>query len=219
MTYVSNKQGYLNEPKARKSLIPDQSSKEKRFSALTEPPIQEGIYMAPQPPSTHWYAIRTRSRSEKIVRDQLVGRGIEEYLPLVKRISHWKDRKKVIEWPLFQGYCFARFCNEQGLTVLQTPGVVEIVGSGRRPEPILEEEILALRHVMSQRRPYESHPYLEEGMTVSVTRGPFEGIKGTLVRKGDGCRLVLSIHLIRQSVAVHIDADDVMPIEKPTMAI
>lgn len=175
--------------------------------------------MAPQPQSSHWYAIRTRSRSEKIVRDQLARREIEEYLPLVKRISHWKDRKKVIEWPLFQGYCFAKFCHEQALTVLQTPGVVEIVGSGHSPEPLLEEEILALQHVMDHPRPCEAHSYLEEGMSVSVTRGPFEGIKGTLVRKADGCRLVLSIRLIRQSVAVHIDADDVTPIEKPTMAI
>jgi transcription antitermination factor NusG len=175
--------------------------------------------MTSSPEGSHWYAVRTRSRSEKIVRDQLAGRKIEEYLPLVTRISQWKDRKKVIEWPLFQGYCFARFCHDQKLTVLQTPGVVEIGGSGHSPEPILEEEILALQHVMGHPRPCESHPYLEEGMSVYVTRGPFEGIKGTLVRKGDGCRLVLSIRLIRQSVSVHIDADDVMPIEKPTMAI
>ena len=174
--------------------------------------------MASQAPSTHWYAIRTHSRSEKIVRDHLVARGIEEYLPLVKRISHWKDRKKVIEWPVFQGYCFARFCIEQSSTVLQIPGVIEIVGNGHRPEPIIEEEIRALRHVMGQSVPYELHPYLEDGTTVSVTRGPFEGISGTLVQKGDGCRLVLSIHLVRQSVAVHIDADDVMPIERPTPA-
>jgi hypothetical protein len=68
---------------------------------------------------------------------------------------------------------------------------------------------------MNHPRPCETHPYLEEGMSVSVTRGPFEGIKGTLVRKRDGCRLVLSVRLIRQSVAVHINADDVMPIENP----
>lgn len=175
--------------------------------------------MITQPQGIHWYAIQTRSRAEKIVRDQLAGRAIEEYLPLVTRISRWKDRQKVIEWPLFQGYCFARFCHEQEPTVLQTPGVIGIVGSGHSPEPILEEEILALQHVMTHPRPCESHAYLEEGMLVSVTRGPFEGIKGTLVRKGDGCRLVLSIHLIRQSVAVHIDADDVMPIEKPSIAV
>lgn len=175
--------------------------------------------MTSSPEGSHWYAIRTRSRSEKIVSDQLAGREIEEYLPLVTRISQWKERKKVIEWPLFQGYCFARFCHDERLTVLQTPGVVEIVGSGESPESIPEDEIVAIQHVMEHPRPCESHPYLEEGMSVSVTRGPFEGIKGTLVRKRDGYRLVLSIRLIRQSVAVHIDADDVMLIEKPTMAV
>ncbi|WP_447987269.1 UpxY family transcription antiterminator [Nitrospira sp. Nam74] len=174
--------------------------------------------MFPQPQTSHWYAIRTRSRSEKIVRDQLARREIEEYLPVVKRVSQWKDRKKVIEWPLFQGYCFAKFCHEQALIVLQTPGVVDIVGNGQTAEPILEEEILALQHVMNHPRRCEAHPYLEEGMSVSVMRGPFEGIKGTLIRKGDGCRLVLSVRLIRQSVAVQINADDVMPIEN-SMAV
>lgn len=175
--------------------------------------------MTPRAQAIHWYAIRTRSRSEKIVRDQLAGRAVEEYLPLVTRISRWKDRNKVIEWPLFQGYCFAKFCDDQKLTVLQTPGVIGIVGSGNTPDPILEEEILALQHVMDHPRPCESHAYLAEGMLVSVRRGPFKGIKGTLVRKGEGYRLVVSIHVIRQSVAVHIDADDVMPVEKPTISV
>jgi transcription antitermination factor NusG len=170
--------------------------------------------MTSDPQSNYWYAIRTRSRAEKVVRDQLTGRAIEQFLPLVKRVSQWKDRKKVIEFALFQGYCFGRFCHDQKLTVLQIPGVVEIVGSGHSPEPVLEEEIMALQHAVGYPRACEPHPYLEEGKSVLVLRGPFEGIKGTLVRKGDRCRLVLSIRLIRQSVAVHIDADDVTPIEK-----
>lgn len=50
-----------------------------------------------------WYALRTRSRHEKIVRDQLASQGIEPLLPTVKRLSQWKDRKKEIEVPLFWG--------------------------------------------------------------------------------------------------------------------
>src|SRR3989442_11825859 len=81
-----------------------------------------------------WYALRTRSRHEKLVRDRLIGQGVEELLPTVRRLSQWKDRKKEIEVPLFTGYCFARFSWPRRSKVLMVSGVVDIVGSGLRPE-------------------------------------------------------------------------------------
>ena len=85
-----------------------------------------------------WYAIRTRSRHEKRVRDRLAAQGTEHLLPTVMRLSQWKDRKKEIEVPLFSGYCFARFPWQDRTPVLKVSGVVEIVGGGPRPEPIPE---------------------------------------------------------------------------------
>ena len=77
----------------------------------------------------HWYALRTKSRHEKLVRDQLDKQGIEPLLPTVKRLSQWKDRKKEIEVPLFAGYCFVRFSHQEKAPVQKTIGVVEIVGN------------------------------------------------------------------------------------------
>src|SRR5437899_4605578 len=109
-----------------------------------------------------WYALRTRSRHEKIVRDQLVSHGIEPLLPTVKRLSQWKDRKKEIEVPLFSGYCFAHFPWPERTAVLTVSGVVEIVGSGSRPEPIPDDEISALKLLMASTLPYDAYPYLHE---------------------------------------------------------
>ena len=55
------------------------------------------------------FAIWTKSRHEQIVRTQLEQKSIQAFLPTVARWSRWKDRKKKIDWPLFPGYCFARF--------------------------------------------------------------------------------------------------------------
>src|SRR5678810_353147 len=115
-----------------------------------------------------WFALRTRSRHEKIVRDQLMQQGIEPLLPTVKRLSQWKDRKKEVEVPLFSGYCFVRFNAEQKLPVLKTVGVVDIVGGGQRPEPIPDEEITAIQTLMTSVLPYDPHPYLQEGMKLSL---------------------------------------------------
>lgn len=160
-----------------------------------------------------WYALRTRSRAEKVVRDQVAQRGAESFLPLMTRFSQWKDRRKRIDWPLFPGYCFARFSGDQRLLILQSPGVVEIIGSAvGRPEPIPDSEITAIQQVISSRQPYEAHPHLGEGMVVQVIRGPLMGLQGKLLRKTDGCRLIVTINLIGQGAAVHIDANDIAPV-------
>ena len=158
-----------------------------------------------------WYALRTRSRHEKQVRDRLAGAGIEPLLPTIMRQHQWKDRKKKIEVPLFSCYCFAQFVWEDRLAVLQTPGIVQIVGNGNGPEPVTEDEIQAIKALMASALPYDAYPYLEEGMAVQVIRGPLEGVHGILLRKPKPFRLVISVNLIRQSAAVEIDADDVVP--------
>ncbi len=159
-----------------------------------------------------WYALRTRSRHEKLVRDRLACQGIEELLPTVVRLSQWKDRKKKIELPLFSGYCFARFSWHDRIPVLTVPGVVNIVGGGGRPEPIAEEEIEGLKTLMASALTYDAHPYLREGMAVEVIRGPLEGIRGILLRKEKRYRLIISVHLIKQAAAVEIDAADILPV-------
>lgn len=159
-----------------------------------------------------WYALRTRSRHEKLVRDRLDVAGIEPLLPTVMRLRQWKDRRKKIEVPLFSCYCFAQFAWQDRWAVLRTPGIVQIVGNGNGPEPVTEDEIQALKALMASALPYDAYPYLEEGMAVQVIRGPLEGVHGILLRKPKPFRLVISVNLIRQSAAVEIDADDVAPV-------
>ncbi len=175
----------------------------------------DNVYRDKEPSQTnslHWYALRTKSRHEKLVRDQLDKQGIEPLLPTVKRLSQWKDRKKEIEVPLFSGYCFVRFSQQEKTPVKQTTGVVEIVGSGSRPEPIPEQEIDALRRLMTSVLPYDPHPYLHEGMKVEVVRGPLQGVHGILLRKEKRHRLILGVRLIQQAAAVEIDVNDVSPV-------
>jgi transcription antitermination factor NusG len=159
-----------------------------------------------------WYALRTRSRHEKLVREQLSKQGIEPLLPTVKRLRQWKDRKKEVEVPLFSGYCFVCFASGQKLSVLKTIGVVDIVGRGHCPEPIADEEIAAIQALMASVLPYDSHPYLYEGMQVEVVRGPLQGVHGILLRKEKRHRLVIGVRLIQQAAAVEIDVTDIAPV-------
>ena len=171
--------------------------------------MNETDVINPCSPVHRWFAIQTRSRHEKVVESQLELRQVEHFLPMMKRVSQWTDRKKEIRVPLFAGYCFARLSLEARVPVLQSRGVVRVVGSTGRPEPIPDEEIESLKRLISNSRNYICHPYLKEGILVEVINGPMQGVKGRLIRGARNSRLVLSISLIQRSVSIEIDADDV----------
>lgn len=158
-----------------------------------------------------WYAIWTRSRHEKLVRDQLTQKQVDVFLPTITKWSRWKDRKKQIDWPLFPGYIFARFDASDRLAVLKCGGVVTIVGSDGTPSPIPEIEIHGIRTLVESELSYDPCPLIKEGMIVEVKHGPLKGVVGRLVRKGAHARLILSVDLIGQAVSVEVDAADVKP--------
>ena len=157
-----------------------------------------------------WYAIWTRSRHEKAVSDQLARKRIEAFLPTVPRWSRWKDRKKKINWPLFPGYCFARFDPaSERLPVLKCSGVVSIVSFDGEPAPIPDLEIESIRRLVESELQYDPCPFIREGDLVEIVHGPLKGAVGRLIRKGSRARLVLAIEIISRAVSVEVDAADV----------
>ena len=171
-------------------------------------PVTAGISRASDP-EVRWYALWTRSRHEQVVREQLERKQVEAFLPTVTRWSRWKDRKKKIDWPLFPGYCFARFDPRQRLHILKCGGVVSIVSIDGEPAQIPEYEIHAIRQLVESELAFDPCPLIREGMMVEVTHGPLKGVVGRLSRKNDKARLVLSVDLIGQAVSVEVDAADV----------
>jgi transcription antitermination factor NusG len=152
------------------------------------------------------------------VNQQLVARGVEAFLPLVNRRRRWQDRYKVVGFPVFPGYCFARFRLPERLSILTAVGVVQILGMNGYSTPIPDAEIEAVRQLVTSTLPFDPHPYLTAGMEVEVIRGPLDGIRGILVRKNRRARLVIAVHLIRQAACVELDADDVQPVRSASLA-
>ena len=158
-------------------------------------------------PSSHWYALHTRSNFEGRVAAHLEAKGVPNFLPAREEVHQWKDRKRKIAIPLFPGYLFVRLAeNCSRLPILQTPGVASIVGQGATPEPIPESEIEAVRLVLASRERCLAHPFLKEGSWVQVTRGPLKGVEGFLLRIKSLARVVISVNALSQAVAVEVDA-------------
>ncbi len=162
-----------------------------------------------------WFAVYTRSHHEKSVAEQLRGRGIEHFLPLYTSVRRWKDRVKTLQMPLFAGYLFVKVFPSQFLNVLQAHGVSRLVGSPK-PEPLQDQEIRQLQAWLSLPIGVEPHPYLRIGQWVRVCRGPLADVEGILIRKKNVFRLVVAIDLIQRSVALEVDAADVVPVSNGT---
>ena len=165
----------------------------------------------PVNPLLPWFALWTRSRHEQVVLEQLQQKQIDVFLPTITKWSRWKDRKKKIDWPLFPGYCFARFDPRNRLPILKCTGVVSIVSMEGEPAPIPDHQIDGIRRVIESELAFDPCPMLQEGMVVEVVHGPLTGVIGRLVRKSDKARLVLSVDLIGKGVSVEVDAADVRP--------
>jgi transcription antitermination factor NusG len=115
---------------------------------------------------------------------------------------------------LFPGYVFCRVHMHNRLPVLTTPGVVSIIGAGKEPLPVSEEEIEAVRTIVKSKLFASPWPFLRVGEEVEITRGPLTGVRGIFVKIKTNFRLVVSVTLLRRSVAVEIDGDWACPIPR-----
>jgi len=159
-----------------------------------------------------WCAIYTRHQHEKSVSETLEAKGFEVFLPLYESTRRWKDRQKVLSLPLFPCYVFVRGAIERRLPVLTTPGVHMIISHGEKVATVPEAEIEAIRRTLEGHFKVEPHPFLRCGERVRVVRGSLSGVEGVLTRKKNLFRLVISVEMLAQSVAVEIDAIDVVPV-------
>jgi len=169
---------------------------------------------SPFVPHAHpWFAVRVRSNQERIAALHLAERGYEEFTPSYKTERRWSDRKKEIEQFLFPGYVFCRVNPQDRLPVLTTPGVVGLVGFGKVPTPIPNDEIERIRRMVQSGLLVTPWPFLELGQTVLIERGPLAGVEGILEEVKGKCRLIVSIGLLRRSVSAEVDRHCVRPIK------
>jgi transcription antitermination factor NusG len=161
-----------------------------------------------------WYAVYTRSRHEKRVREQCERRSIESFLPLYETVHRWKDRRMRIQLPLFSSYVFVRIDLFHRLDMLQIPGIVRLVGFNGQPTALNEEEIEALQKGLSGGICTKPHPYLTRGRRVRIKDGPLAGLEGILLRRKGNLRVVISISLLQRSIAVDADLADLEPVSE-----
>lgn len=167
--------------------------------------------------STSWFALQTRYRCEEKIANELEAKGFESYLPRLREVHQWKDRKKVMDVPAFGGYLFARFepSLQNRVRVLETSGVVKLLGVQGKPEPVPEDEIESLRKALESGAPCDRHPWVEVGTPVRIKHGMLAGVQGRVVRIANRLKVLVNVTSVCQAIAVEVQLDDVDLLETP----
>jgi len=161
-----------------------------------------------------WYAVFTTPQHEKSVMKHLDLRHIESFLPTFEATRFWKNRQKVkVVLPLFPTYLFVRIGSQERRRVLESPGVITIVGNGRGFIPVAGNEIESLRAAVSGHRVKPFHD-LVVGKRVRINGGMMRGIEGTLVRKNNTWEFALTVDAIEQHVSILVDASEIEPVHR-----
>ena len=152
-----------------------------------------------------WYAVYTRPRFEKRVLEGLIEQGIHAYLPLVKTLKQWSDRKKMVEIPLFSSYVFVNIDRRCYDPVLQTHGVVKYITFEGKAATIPNEQINLLKILVNSNEKVEAHwGNRKKGDKVIVTAGSLKGLKGELITEGDRKKVLVRIDSIDQNLTVEV---------------
>jgi transcription termination/antitermination protein NusG len=162
--------------------------------------------------SENWYALRVKSRHESVTAGELTRKKIVNFLPAVARTRQWKDRKKVVDFPLFPGYLFVHIAPEPALflDVVKTRGSVGFVSlEPGHPSSIAPEDIVCLKTMLACGEPIDVYPTFKEGMSVRVKRGPLSSAFGILIKKEECHIFLVNFAILGRSVGLKICADDV----------
>lgn len=92
-----------------------------------------------------WYVLYTKSRQEKIVEKRLKEKGFDAYCPTMLKIRQWSDRKKKVEVPIFNSYCFVRISLKNKNEVFSIDGIVRYVYWLSKPAFAHDKEIEHLK--------------------------------------------------------------------------
>jgi transcription antitermination factor NusG len=156
-----------------------------------------------------WHVLWTHSNCEQLVHDQLAAKGFDLFLPTIESWCRRGGVRRLARLPLFRSYLFLRHAMDKAsyVEVAKARGLVRILGERWDQLAIApESEIAAIQKIISTGLTVLPYVYLREGQRVRITRGPLADVEGIVIRgnpkKG---LLVVSVHLLQRSVAVHLD--------------
>jgi transcription antitermination factor NusG len=153
-----------------------------------------------------WYAVTTKYKCEKLVTTALHRKGVDAYVPLLRRTRRYTRKIKNYEVPLINCYVFVRIALKDRVRVLEEPHVHQFIGFDGKIAPIPEHEMQMMRRIVGELSEVVVEPreWLE-GDRVEVIAGNLTGIKGTLVEQSGKHEFVVELESLGYQLRMVVD--------------
>lgn len=159
------------------------------------------------PAEKKWYVLYVKSRAEKKVADRLAKNKIEVYLPLIKTVRQWSDRKKTVQVPLFNGYLFLKTQPDEFALIKMVEGAVDLVRSEGRYAIIKEEVIYSIKKFIETGLHISSEPdVFRAGEMVKINFGPLKDCEGELIEIRNEKQFIVRMKVINQVLIISVPA-------------
>ncbi len=176
--------------------------------------------MISDPSVSNWFVLYTKSRFENVVHESLQKKSLESFLPKIKVASKRRDRKRIIEVPLFPGYLFVKtvLLPHAHLEIVKTAGVVRLIGNKNGPVPVPVDAVESLKIMVTSGFPVSTGSRFQKGDRVLVVAGPFTGVTGFFLRYRGTSRVIVYIEALGRYAQVEVDSQDIEPLPGPAPA-
>ncbi len=163
-----------------------------------------------------WYVLHTKSRFEKVVNEGLKKKTFEAFLPTIHVKSKRRDRKIMLDLPIFPGYTFVKtaLSADEHLSIVKTAGVVKVIGNMKGPVPVRSDIVESLMIMTANSQSIKTENRFKNGEQIIVLYGPFAGLTGIFRKYRGKGRVYVNIDLLSQTASVEIEEEDIEHISK-----
>ena len=170
-----------------------------------------------------WYVVHTQSGHEKKAQQNLAARTasmnmedriFESVIPMEDVVEFKNGKKVVVQKKMFPGYLLVRahLDDDAWYVVRNTPSIVNFVGSGGKPSPLIRREVENFLHVKEEGEestaPKRKSARLEYemGETVRVKEGPFADFSGEIVEiNEDQLKVKVLVNIFGRETPVELE--------------
>lgn len=177
-----------------------------------EPDLFPDTIFTIEDPERLWRVAHVKSRQEKVLSRYLYDRAIPFYLPQSEQTTKRGGRTFKSFTPLFGGYVFVKAMKEDTLTIRRSDVIANLIDVHDQRQ--LQEELHQLHRLQQSGALLVPYPELTVGDKVRITEGVFKGYEGTVIREKGDIRLVVSISMLRQSIAAEFGRESIAPARK-----
>lgn len=159
-----------------------------------------------------WRVVYTKPKHEKKVADQLLELNIGSYLPLVKTLRTWHDRRKLVDFPLFPSYVFVYLENDENyFTSLTIEGLLYYVRAGKQIATVSNAVIDSIRFTVQNGKGIEvSAENLKPGKQLLIKAGAFTGHNCEVVEYAGRQKIIVRIELLQRNILLNMPVEDLV---------